>query len=50
MYKEFGIRRVIYGHLHGADKYNTSYQGVVDGIDYTLVSADYLNFRPVRIM
>lgn len=50
VYKEFGIRRVIYGHLHGADKYNTSYQGIVDGIDYTLVSADYLNFRPVRIM
>ncbi len=50
IYKEFNIKRVIYGHLHGEDKYGTSYQGIVDGIDYTLVSADYLDFRPAKIL
>ncbi len=50
IYREFGVKRAIYGHLHGKDKYNNSFQGIADGIEYTLVSADYLKFRPVKIM
>jgi hypothetical protein len=40
---------VIYGHLHGVDKYETSLLGDVDGIEYSLVSADYLDFKPMLI-
>lgn len=50
IYREYNIKRVIYGHLHGDNKYCSSLQGLVDGIEYTLVSGDYLNFRPVKIM
>ncbi len=50
IYKKYGIKRVIYGHLHGENKYNTGFHGIVDGTDYTLVSADYLKFRPIKIM
>lgn len=45
--KEFGVRRVYYGHLH-----NWGTKPLVeefDGISFTLVSSDYRNFTPVRI-
>jgi hypothetical protein len=47
--KQYDIKRVIYGHLHGVDKYETSLLGDVDGIEYSLVSADYLDFKPMLI-
>ena len=50
IYKEYNIKRVIYGHLHGEDKYNNSFQGMEEGIEYTLVSGDYIDFKPVRIL
>lgn len=49
LFKEYGVSKVIYGHLHGEDYYDYSYRGIIDNIEYQLVSADYLNFRPLRI-
>ena len=47
--KEFGIKKCYYGHLHGdAAKYAVS--GVVDGIDYKLISCDKLKFTPCLIL
>lgn len=48
--KENGIKRAIYGHLHGASKYENSLMGERDGIVYSLVSADYLKFKPFKIL
>lgn len=42
------IRRCYYGHIHGA-KARTALQGEFRGVQLTLVSADYLSFRPLRI-
>ncbi len=45
--KEFGIKRVYYGHLH-----NWGTKPLYDeweGIHFTLVSSDYRSFTPVRI-
>ncbi len=50
VFKNYNIKRVIYGHLHGANKYKNSLNGNVDGINYSLVSADYLNFKPIKIL
>jgi hypothetical protein len=47
--ENYGVKRVIYGHLHSNRSYNSSYQGVVNGIEYTLVSCDYRNFVPQKI-
>lgn len=41
----YGVTRCYYGHLHG-DSHRLAFQGVRNGIEFTLVSADYLNFRP----
>lgn len=44
---EFGIRRCFYGHIHG--NYDLPPVNIFEGISFTLVSADYLDFRPLRI-
>lgn len=46
---EYGIKRCFYGHIHGgASQY--AIDGVLDGIDYRLISCDYVNFSPVLVM
>ncbi len=45
--EKHGIKKVYYGHIHGV--YNIPQTVSRNGISYTLVSADYLNFRPLRI-
>ncbi len=42
-----GIHRCYYGHIHG--KYDCAPVINYKGIDFYLISADYLNFRPMRI-
>lgn len=43
-----GVRRCFYGHIHGAScahAFNGSYRG----IDFRLISADFLGFKPIKI-
>ncbi len=47
--KEYPIRKVVYGHLHGTESHATGFQGERYGIIYELVAADYLDFCPKRI-
>lgn len=42
--KEYDIRTVFYGHIHGNYTFPESY--VYDGIEFHLISADYLDFLP----
>ena len=41
----YGVRRCYYGHLHGGS-HRLAMQGLWDGVDFRLVAADYLNFKP----
>ncbi len=50
MAKEYGAEKVIYSHCHGRDRFDDSFKGYVEGIEYKLVSADYLKFRPELIL
>lgn len=50
MAKEYGASKVVYSHCHGKDRFDDSFKGVVDGIEYKLVSGDYLNFKPELIL
>ena len=47
--QNYGVTRCFYGHLH-ADSHRLAVEGVRDGIEYRLVSADYVDFMPQRIM
>lgn len=50
MAKMYGAEKVIYSHCHGEARYDDSFKGYVDGIEYKLVSGDYLNFKPELIL
>ena len=41
--KKYHIKRCYYGHLHGKS-HQDAVEGKVEGIQFKLVSADYLNF------
>ena len=47
--ERYGVRRCYYGHLH-ADSHRLALQGDWHGIEFRLVSADYVNFKPVKIL
>ncbi len=46
--QRYGVERLYYGHLH-AHSHRHAFTGLRGGVHYTLVSADYLKFAPLRI-
>ena len=44
-----GVRRCFYGHLHGGSR-SLAREGLWNNIDYRLLSADQLDFRPMQIL
>lgn len=50
MAEEYGAEQVVYSHCHGEERYQDSFLGRVNGIEYRLVSGDYLKFKPVKIL
>ena len=47
--QKYGVRQCFYGHLHGAS-HGLAQEGIWDGIDFKLVAADKLQFRPWKVM
>ena len=43
-----GVKRCYYAHLHG-DAHKYAFQGMSDGIMFSLISGDYLKFCPLLI-
>lgn len=48
--EKYNVLKVVYGHLHTEEYFSTSIQGKFNGVDYELVSADYINFSPIKIL
>lgn len=46
---EFGVKTCVYGHLHGSDAFKNGIKGVLNGVEYKLVSLDYLDCKPALI-
>lgn len=46
---KYQVRQCYYGHLHGAS-HGLAQEGLWDGIEYKLLSADRLNFQPACII
>ena len=46
--QRYQVQRCFYGHLHG-ESCRLASEGVYGGVEYHLVSADYLNFKPQKI-
>lgn len=47
--KSYGVDKAVYGHLHGRNLYHV-FEGERDGIEYKMVSCDYIDFKPVRVL
>ena len=47
--QRYGVTACYYGHLH-AESIRLAFQGRDHGVDFRLVSADYVNFKPQQIL
>lgn len=47
--EQYGVTRCFYGHLHGGS-HRLAVSGLRGSVDYQLVAADYLGFRPKKIL
>ena len=45
----YEVRRCFYGHLHGPS-HKMAMEGLWNGVEFRLVSADYLNFKPYSVI
>lgn len=48
LFSQYDVRQCFYGHLHGAS-HGLALEGLWDGIEFKLVSADKLNFKPFKV-
>ena len=46
--KKYDIKRCYYGHLHG-NSHKDAINGDIGGINFSLISADYLNFDVIKV-
>ena len=46
--KEYHVKKCLYGHLHGAS-HMAAINDCIEGIEFKLVSADYLDFKLLKI-
>jgi predicted phosphohydrolase len=45
----YDIKKCFYGHIHGYSQKN-AVTGVHDGVEYTMISGDFLKFMPYKIL
>ena len=50
MAEEYGAEQLIYAHSHGESRFYDSIHGEKNGVFYRLVSGDFLNWKPVRLL
>ena len=46
---KYEVRRCFYGHLHGGS-HKLAMEGQWDGVEFRLVAADYIGFRPYTVI
>jgi len=50
MAEEYGAEQVIYAHSHGESRFHDSILGEKNRIQYSLVSGDYLKWKPMKVL
>ncbi|MDD3304171.1 MAG: metallophosphoesterase [Clostridia bacterium] len=46
--KQYGVKTCVYGHLHGYGHCMIK-EGIIDGIEYKMVSCDYTKFKLIQL-
>ncbi len=49
LFENYGVKEVYYGHIHGDEGFRKTIQGEYYGTEYRLISADYLNMKPLKV-
>lgn len=49
LFSEYGVKKVVYGHLHGKEAYSNGLEAVLNGVEYRLASLDKLKCTPLLI-
>lgn len=49
LFEDYGVKDVYYGHIHGEEAFRGRIEGQVHGVNYHLVSLDFLNCQPLRV-
>ena len=49
LFEKYGVKKVVYGHLHGSEGYKKGIKGYMNGVEYMLVSLDYLSCKPLKV-
>ena len=47
--EKYEVQRCFYGHLHGGS-HKLAMEGMWDGVDFKLVAADYIGFKPFKVI
>ena len=50
IFEEYGVKKVIYGHLHGITPFHKIINGERNEVEYILTSSDFLEFNPIKIL
>lgn len=50
LFEEYGVKNVVYGHLHGERAHRNRLDGELHGVNYQLVSIDFLGGKLVEIV
>ena len=48
LFKKYNVKKCIYGHLHGDGHYMVR-EGLIDDVEYKMVSGDYTKFELVKL-
>ncbi len=46
----YGVKTCVYGHLHGKEAFKNGIKGVYNGVEYKLVSLDFVEGRPEEVL
>ena len=49
LFQQYGVRQCYYGHLHGGS-HRLAMEGLWDSVEFHLVAADYIGFKPVTVI
>lgn len=49
LFEHYHVKQVVYGHIHGKDSFLSGSLGNINGVDYQLVSCDFLDFKLLKL-
>ena len=48
--EEYGAEKLLYAHCHGETRFHDSIMGMQNGVEYSLVSGDFLRWKPMKVL